>query len=90
MSLYPAFGKELEALWYEFEKKESLEAKIAKAADSICPIFQRLQAKQSYIPFNITMTQLEKTKYSSFDFSKTFIALYHKLKNDLLKEGRID
>lgn len=89
MSIYPEFGQQLHDLWYEFEGKESLEARIAKAADAICPIFQRLHAKQSYIPFHITVANLEKTKYPYFAFSKTFTALYQQLKSDLLKEKLI-
>ena len=89
MLVYPEFGKQLHDLWYEFEEKESLEAKIAKAADAICPIFQRLQSKQSYVPFNITISNLEKTKSPHFVFSKTFAALYQKLKEDLLNENLI-
>lgn len=89
MSIYPEFGEQLHHLWHEFENKQSLEAKIAKAADSICPIFMRLQAKQSYDPFNITITHLEKTKLPHFSFSKTFTALYEKLKMDLLNEKLI-
>ena len=89
MAIYPEFGQHLHDLWYEFEEKESLEAKIAKAADAICPIFQRLQSKQSYIPFNISIANLEKTKYPHFMFSKTFLALYQKLKSDLLNEKLI-
>jgi putative hydrolases of HD superfamily len=89
MAIYPAFGKQLHDLWYEFEDKESLEAKIAKAADAICPIFLRLEARQSYIPFNLTIANLEKTKYPSFAFSKTFTALYTELKKDLLRKNLI-
>lgn len=90
ISVCPEFGKQLEPLWYEFENKITLEAQIAKAADSICPIFQRMQTKQSYLPFNITISQLEKTKYPHFEFSQTFLALYQRLKDDLLKEGLIE
>jgi|SRR5579872_930960 len=89
MSVYPEFGQQLHDLWHEFEERESPEAKIAKAADAICPIFQRLQSKQSYIPFNLTIANLEHTKYPQFIFSKTFTALYQKLKNDLLEEKLI-
>lgn len=89
MTVNPEFGQQLHDLWYEFEDKSSIEAKIAKAADAICPIFQRLQSKQSYIPFNLTIANLEKTKYPHFIFSKTFTALYQQLKNDLLKEKLI-
>ncbi len=89
MTIYPEFGQQLHDLWYEFEEKKTLEAKIAKAADAICPIFQRLQTKQSYIPFNITITDLEKTKHPHFIFSQSFSALYEKLKTDLLAEGLI-
>lgn len=89
MAVNPEFGQQLHDLWYEFEDKSSIEAKIAKAADAICPIFQRLQSKQSYIPFNVTIANLEKTKYPHFIFSKTFTALYQQLKNDLLKEKLI-
>lgn len=84
MLIYPKFGQQLHELWYEFERKETLEAKIAKAADSICPIFLRLQSQQSYIPFNLTVENLEKTKCPQFIFSKTFTALYQQLKIDLL------
>jgi putative hydrolases of HD superfamily len=45
-AIYPEFGTQLSQLWHEFEKKESLEAKIAKASDAICPIFLRLQSGQ--------------------------------------------
>lgn len=76
MAVNPEFGAQLHDLWYEFEERKSLEAKIAKAADSICPLFQRLQTKQSYIPFNITLENLEKTKFPSFAFSKTFSSLF--------------
>ncbi|SRR5579883_162520 len=89
MAINPEFGKQLHDLWYEFEDKKSIEAKIAKAADAICPIFQRLQSKQSYIPFNLTIADLEKTKYPHFIFSQTFDSLYQNLKADLLKENLI-
>lgn len=89
MAINPEFGKQLHDLWYEFEGKKTLEAQIAKAADAICPIFQRLQSKQSYIPFNITIANLETTKYPNFIFSKTFTALYQQLKRDLLDENLI-
>jgi putative hydrolase of HD superfamily len=89
MGIYPVFGNQLHDLWYEFEEKESLEAKIAKAADAICPVFQRLQSKQSYIPFNITIANLERTKLPHFIFSKTFSSLYDQLKIDLLNEKLI-
>jgi putative hydrolase of HD superfamily len=89
MAVYPAFGQQLHDLWFEFEDKASIEAKIAKAADAICPVFQRLQSKQSYIPFNLTVTDLEKTKYPHFMFSKTFTGLYEQLKIDLLQQQLI-
>lgn len=89
MAFSPAFGEQLHGLWHEFEDKQTLEAKIAKAADAICPIFQRLQTKQSYMPFNLTIANLEKTQYPHFQFSKTFTALYQQLKSDLLKENLI-
>lgn len=89
MSVNPEFGQQLHDLWHEFEDKKSIEAKIAKAADAICPMFQRYYSKQSYIPFNITIINLEKTKQPHFIFSKTFTELYQKLKSDLLKEKLI-
>lgn len=89
MSVYPDFGKQLHDLWHESEKRETIEAKIAKAADAICPIFQRLLTKQSYIPFDINISRLDKTKCPHLTFSKAFSALYEKLKADLLKEGLI-
>ncbi|TAK75644.1 MAG: HD domain-containing protein, partial [Gammaproteobacteria bacterium] len=90
MAIYPEFGQQLHDLWYEFEDKKSLEAQIAKAADAICPIFQRLQSNQSYIPFGITIAHLEKTKYPHFMFSKTFTTLDQRLKTDLLEKKLIE
>ena len=89
MNIHPEFGLQLHDLWYEFENIETIEAKIAKASDAICPIFQRLHARQSYIPTNITIANLEKIKYPYFIFSKTFVNLYEKLKMDLLNEKLI-
>lgn len=90
MSLCPEFGQELHDLWFEFETKTSMEAKIAKAADAICPIFLRLQMRQSYRPIRITLAKLDSIKYPYFAFSKTFSTLYQQLKMDLLKEDLID
>ncbi len=89
MSICPSFGNELHDLWFEFEKRETIEAKIAKAADAICPMFLRLQSKQSYIPFNISISDLEKTKSPAFKFSKIFSTMYQQLKFDLLKQKLI-
>jgi putative hydrolase of HD superfamily len=89
MNVNPEFGQQLHDLWYEFENKQTIEGKIAKAADAICPVFQRLQSKQSYIPFGLTIADLEKTKYPHFEFSKTFTALYEQLKHDLFQEKLI-
>jgi putative hydrolases of HD superfamily len=90
MAICPEFGQQLHDLWFEFEKKESLEAQIAKAADAICPIFLRLQSQQSYVPYHITIADMEKIKYPSFVFSETFMALYQQLKTDLLRQGLIE
>jgi len=42
------------------------------------------------MPFNITIASWEKTKYPNFAFSKTFSALYQKLKADLLAQKLIN
>jgi len=89
MSLHPDFGQQLHDLWHEFENIKTIEAKIAKAADSICPLFQRLQSKHSYASFRVTIADLEEVKYPNFTFSKTFTALYQQLKTDLLNEKLI-
>lgn len=89
MKLYPEFGAQLHNLWHEFENKTSLEAKIAKAADAICPLFVRLHSQQSYIPVQITIAHLEKIKFPHFAFSKTFSALYQQLKMDLITQQLI-
>lgn len=90
MAVNPHFGQQLHDLWYEFENKETLEAKIAKAADSICPIFLRLQSAQSYVPFNVSIEKLRQTKYPHFEFSKTFTALFQKLVTDLTNKNLIN
>lgn len=90
IAVNPAFGSQLHDLWHEFETKQTIEAKVAKAADSICPMFQRLLVKQSYIPYNITIANLDTTKYPIFTFSQTFTTLYQKLKMDLLANNMIN
>lgn len=89
VAISPVFGKELRELWYEFEGSETIESKIAKAADAICPLFQRLQSKQSYFAMNITMADMEKIKLPLLSFSKTFMALYRQLASDLLAQQLI-
>lgn len=86
----PIFGKELKALWYEFEHRETLEAKIAKACDAICPVFQRVQTGQSYLPFGVSLEKLCHTIEQHFSFSLTFSALFAKLKQELCARGLIE
>lgn len=89
MDVEPEFGKQLHALWHEFETRQTLEAKIAKAADSICPMFLRVSFGVSYIPINISLEQLEKTMFPKFEFSEVFKNLYGKLVKDLTQQGLI-
>lgn len=83
ISLCPMFGAELKPLWYEFEHRETLEAKIAKACDAICPVFQRVQAGQSYLPFGVSLEKLRYTIEQHFKFSRTFSSLFSKLQQEL-------
>lgn len=89
-AIYPTFGEQLRELWHEFEDRTTIEAKIAKAADAICPIFLRVQSRQSYIPFHLTIANLETTKRPHFTFSQSFMVLYEQLKTDLLSQGLIE
>ncbi len=82
MAIYPEFGNKLHTLWHEFEKRETIESKVAKAADAICPVFLRVSVGQSYKPFDIQLADLEKKMWSYFEFSKTFSALFQKLLNE--------
>jgi putative hydrolases of HD superfamily len=82
-AIEPEFGQRLISLFHEFEAQKTIESKIAKAADAICPIFLRVQSGQSYKPFNITLNDLEKKKLPHFTFSQTFTTLYHQLLDDL-------
>ncbi len=88
MKIYPEFGKELHDLWYESEKKETIEAKIAKAADAICPVFLRVQFNQALQP-DITFEVFDKTKAPAFRFSKVFNKMYEQLKKDLIDRNLI-
>lgn len=90
IQIAPEFGKELKPLWYEFEERISLEAQIAKAADSICPIFQRLATLHGYQDINVDIAKMDQLKLPLFNFSKTFLALYTKLKNDLVSKKLIE
>lgn len=84
-AISPEIGKQLYDLWHEFEDRLTIEAKIAKASDAICPVFQRLSASQSYIPFGITLDSLERTKRPIFSFSKTYTELFDRQCQDLIR-----
>lgn len=90
LSLFPVFGQELESLWNEFEDRQTLEAKIAKACDAICPVFLRLQVGQSYLPFGVTLEKLCQTIEHHFRFSHTFSGLFSQLQHDLMSKGLIE
>lgn len=90
VGISPEFGKELFALWHEFEDKTSIEAKVAKACDNICPIFQRLSAGQSYFPMNINISKLNHAKHHHFEFSVTFLEMFEQLKTKLVAQSLIE
>lgn len=83
------FGSQIVDLWKEFESQITIEAKIAKAADAICPIFLRVLVKQSLKAEGISQELFESRKLPYFIFSQTFTSLYHKLKSDLLENGLV-
>jgi putative hydrolases of HD superfamily len=58
-------GRELFALWHEFEHGDSAEAKYARAIDRVMPVLQNLyNNKQSWTENNVTKEQiLTKTAY---------------------------
>jgi putative hydrolase of HD superfamily len=88
-AIYPTFGNEFSQLWHEFENKSSIEAQIAKAADAICPMFQRLHTSHAYSAKQVTISHLEASKYPHFAFSKIFTALYQQLKQDMLADNLV-
>lgn len=85
VSLSPMLGQQLYELWHEFENRATLEAKIAKASDAICPVFQRITSGQSYIPFGISLSTLKQTKQPAFAFSKTYSELFDRQCDDLVR-----
>ena len=89
VEIYPAFGRQLEKLWHEFEARETLEAKIAKGCDAMCAIFQRIRSQHSYTTRGIDMVRLDNLMLPYLSFSKTFMTMYARLKADLVSGGLI-
>ncbi len=89
VQIHPALGRKLEKLWHEFEARETLEAKIAKASDVLCAVFQRIRSQHSYTSRNIDITRLDDFMLPYLSFSRTFMTMYKRLKVDLINQGLI-
>lgn len=85
IAIAPDIGKQLYALWHEFEDRATIESKIAKASDAICPIFLRISTGQPYHPLNISLEHLNKIKRPTFEFSKTYTELFNQQLEDIVK-----
>jgi putative hydrolase of HD superfamily len=85
----PEIGQQIVSLWQEFEAIKTTEAKVAKAADAICPIFMRVKVKQSLNNIEVSPELFESRKLPYFTFSATFTELYHQLLKDLHKYNLI-
>lgn len=84
VAIYPLFGQQLESLWYEFEARETLEAKVAKGCDVMCAVFQRIRSRASYASRGVDMQRLDALMLPALSFSETFLEMYARLKEDLV------
>jgi putative hydrolase of HD superfamily len=76
-------GTELHALWLEHDKLESIESKLVKACDQLCPLIYRLVFDNTYEGTTMTKDKLDSIFIPIVSFSATTKDLYGALSREL-------
>ncbi len=80
-------GQEIHDLWIEHEKLETVESKLVKACDQMCPLIYRLVYHNTYEGTGMTREKLDDIFLKIVGFSKTTQDLYLLIASELEKEN---
>ncbi|MCA9385872.1 HD domain-containing protein [Candidatus Dojkabacteria bacterium] len=83
-------GEELEKLWIEHEELKTIEAKLVKACDQICPLIYRVVFKSGYAGTGVDREKLDEILLKYVDFSETTKDLYYALTEEIAVLGLFD
>jgi putative hydrolase of HD superfamily len=76
-------GQELHALWIEHDELETVESKLVKACDQLCPLIYRLVFDNTYEGTTMTKEKLDSIFLPIVNFSTTTRNLYLELSHEL-------
>jgi putative hydrolase of HD superfamily len=79
----PDQTSEMRQLWLEHEARQSLESKVVKACDQLCPLIYRLVFDNSYMNTGVTRQILDDLFLPIVSFSKVTTELYQLLADEL-------
>lgn len=74
---------EVHELWLEHEKRETIESKLVKACDQLCPLIYRVVFENSYEGTTMTPEKLDAIFLNIVSFSETTKILYAELVKEL-------
>jgi putative hydrolase of HD superfamily len=84
-------GRELRALWEEFEARETPEAKFAKAIDRFLPLYSNIINKgYSWQPYSITQSQVKEIASIIQDGSTKLWNLVEEMLDNAVDEGYLN
>lgn len=73
----------LQELWLEHENRETIEAKLVKACDQLCPLIYRLTFNCDYKGAGVTREKLDEMFLKIVSFSQTTLGLYLELAGEV-------
>ena len=76
-------GQELHDLWLEHDKLETLESKLVKACDQLCPLIYRIVFHNTYAGTDMTREKLDEIFLKVVSFSEATQKLYSLLVTEL-------
>ena len=79
-------GREIYELWIEHDRLQTIESKLVKACDQMCPLIYRIVYKNTYEGTGMTRKKLDDIFMKIVEFSKTTLNIYLNLATELEKE----
>jgi len=81
---------EIYALWMEHEERQTLESKVVKACDQLCPLVYRVVFGASYHGTGVTREKLDDIFRDVVSFSSVTSELYELLAAEIAAKGLFD
>lgn len=83
-------NEELYPLWMEHDALETVESKLVKACDQLCPLIYRLVFHNSYRGSGVDRSKLDSIFLPIVDFSQLTMEIYVALADELDQQGLFD